>query len=59
VLKCGSQEVFRTSSYGEGWLGRKFNTGDYCPSGVYVFRASFIDLSGKKHVIHGRVLLLG
>jgi gliding motility-associated-like protein len=53
------EEVFRTSSYGEGWLGRKFNTGDYCPSGVYVFRASFIDLSGKKHVIHGRVLLLG
>lgn len=53
------EEVFRTGSFSQGWAGRKFNTGDYCPAGVYVFRASFIDLSGKKRVIHGKVILMG
>jgi gliding motility-associated-like protein len=59
ILNRWGEEVFRTSSFSEAWAGRKFNVGDYCPSGVYVFRTSFIDLAGKKHVIHGRVILLG
>lgn len=59
ILNRWGEEVFRTGKFSEAWLGRKFNTGDYCPAGVYVFRTSFIDLSGKKHVIHGRILLLG
>jgi gliding motility-associated-like protein len=53
------EEVFTTNNLKEGWLGKKMNNGKICPSGVYVFRNSFIDQSGKKHVKYGRILLLG
>jgi gliding motility-associated-like protein len=53
------EEVFSTNDKNEGWLGKKSNTGKDCPSGYYVFRNSFIDQSGKKHVKYGKILLLG
>jgi gliding motility-associated-like protein len=53
------EEVFVTRELKEAWSGQKNNTGKICPSGYYMFRSSFIDLSGKKHVIHGKILLLG
>jgi len=53
------QEVFVTRELKEAWSGKKNNAGSTCPSGFYMYRTSFIDLSGKKHVIHGKILLLG
>ena len=53
------EEVFTTTDKKEGWLGKKSNTGKICPSGYYVFRNSFIDQSGKKHVKYGKILLIG
>ncbi|MCB0820407.1 MAG: gliding motility-associated C-terminal domain-containing protein [Bacteroidetes bacterium] len=52
-------EVFVSTDVKEAWSGRINNNGNICPSGTYVFRASFIDLSGKKHVIYGKILLIG
>ena len=53
------QEVFVSKDVKEAWSGRVNNTGKICPSGTYVFRSSFIDLSGKKHVVYGKILLIG
>lgn len=53
------EEVFTTKDKMVGWLGKKDNNGKSCPSGYYVFRNSFIDQSGKKHVKYGKILLLG
>lgn len=53
------QEVFATNDLKEAWSGKVNNTGKICQSGVYVFRTSFIDLSGKKHVFYGKILLIG
>ena len=53
------EEVFVTRDLREAWAGKLNNTGKECPSGTYVYRTSFIDLSGKKHVIYGKVMLIG
>jgi len=59
ILDRWGEEVFRTASASEGWNGKKFNVDANCSAGFYVYRVSFIDLAGKKHVLHGRVILLG
>jgi gliding motility-associated-like protein len=52
------QEVFRTLDVKDAWTGKKNNSGKDCPSGQYMYRLSFVDQSGKKSVINGRIFLL-
>lgn len=53
------QEVFSSNDLKEAWAGNYNNTGKILPSGTYIYRCSFIDLSGKKHVIYNKILLIG
>jgi gliding motility-associated-like protein len=43
--------VFETTDPGEGWNGRKFNTGSDLPSGVYVCVVEFTEARGKSQVL--------
>lgn len=59
VFNRWGNELFRTEDVNVGWNGKINNTGSYCPSGMYVYRVSFLDLTGKRHVVHGRIFILG
>jgi gliding motility-associated-like protein len=52
-------DVFMTNDKKVGWSGKNRNDGKDCESEVYIYRVGYIDQSGKKHVVYGRVLLLG
>ena len=51
-------EVFTTADKRLAWDG-KDDSGKKCQSGLYIYRLSYIDQSGKKHVEHGKIVLLG
>lgn len=51
-------EVFNSKDKNEGWDG-KSSSGKFLPGGVYVYRTFFYDQSGKKHLVVGKVLLIG
>jgi gliding motility-associated-like protein len=53
------KEVFASNNLKEAWSGKDADSGKMYPSGCYMFRSSFIDQSGKKHVQYGKVLLIG
>lgn len=52
------EKVFESELLDEGWNGRKFNSGELLPSGVYVYLARFFNVQGEKDLIRGTVLLL-
>jgi len=52
-------EVFTSKDKNEGWDGKGKNSGRYLPGGVYIYRAFFYDQSGKKHLMVGKLLLIG
>lgn len=52
-------EVYNTSDKRSGWDGKGTRSGKYLPGGTYVYRAFFYDQSGKKHLMTGKVLLIG
>jgi hypothetical protein len=51
-------EVFTTRDKTEAWDG-KDGSGRRSQSGVYIYRINYVDQSGKKHVVYGKVVLLG
>ena len=51
-------EVFVSNNLRTSWSGKAIN-GSMMPAGIYGFRISFIDQSGKKHVKKGSVVLFG
>lgn len=59
IFNRWGEELFSTTDVNEGWSGKAGNNNAYCPSGVYALRIRFTDLSGKKHVVHGKVVLIG
>lgn len=50
--------IFETHDPEEPWLGRKFNTGEKSPPGVYVLRVSYIEPRGKFVELRGFVTLI-
>lgn len=50
--------VFETNDIYEGWNGKFRNDGKPMEGGVYAFKISFTELSGKTHEIMGHVTLL-
>lgn len=50
--------VFNTSDVNQAWNGRLNNTGKICLPGVYVFKATFLDQSDKRHFKTGRIVLV-
>lgn len=52
------QKVFEAFNIREAWNGRKFNTGEILPQGVYVYVARFFNVAGDKEVTNGTVLLI-
>jgi hypothetical protein len=52
-------EVYTTNDKRIGWDGKGTRSGKYLPGGTYVYRAFFYDQSGKKHLMTGKVLLIG
>jgi gliding motility-associated-like protein len=52
-------EVYNTSDKRIGWDGKGLKSGKYLPGGFYIYRAFFYDQSGKKHLMTGKVLLIG
>lgn len=52
-------EVYTTNDKRIGWDGKGSNSGKYLPGGIYIYRAFFYDQSGKKHLMTGKVLLIG
>ncbi len=50
--------IFSTTDPNEGWDGRKFNTGDPSPSGVYVYTYKFVGARNKLVEGRGKVTLL-
>jgi gliding motility-associated-like protein len=59
IFDAWGQEVFITRNKKEAWAGKSADSGKMYPSGCYMFRNSFIDQSGKKHVLYGKVMLIG
>ncbi len=53
------KEIFVSNDRKQPWSGKDASSGKMYPSGCYLFRSSFIDQSGKKHVLYGKVLLIG
>jgi len=53
------KEIFVTNDKKQAWSGKDSSSGKMYSSGCYMFRSSFIDQSGKKHVVYGKVLLIG
>lgn len=45
------EKVFETNDPGEGWNGRKFNSGEPLAPGVYVCLVEFVDSRGNREVI--------
>ncbi len=57
------QLLFRTNNFDEGWNGRKNNTGEILPQGVYVYKAEYSILAAngtsmRQPTISNTVLLL-
>jgi gliding motility-associated-like protein len=50
--------VFQTKNPFEGWNGRKFNTGQDAPNGVYVVLVNYLGPRGEPNEIRGFVTLL-
>lgn len=50
--------VFQTTDPEEGWNGRKFNTGNMAPNGVYVVLVTFTGPRGEPHEYKGFATLL-
>jgi gliding motility-associated-like protein len=53
------KEIFVTNDKKQAWSGKDASSGKMYASGCYMFRSSFIDQSGKKRVVYGKVLLIG
>ncbi len=50
--------VFQTQSPQEGWNGKRGQTGDDLPDGVYFYRAVFKDAEGKTGIKEGTITLI-
>lgn len=50
--------VFEGSSLSSKWNGRRYNSGDESPQGVYVYKIKVKDMYGQFHSYDGRVTLL-
>lgn len=52
------ERLFETNDPSEAWNGRKNNTGDLSPQGVYVVVVQFTGPRGEKHELRGYATLL-
>jgi len=52
------EQVFSTMTFGEGWNGRKNNTGKSAPNGVYTYLIEFVDNRGENHTVKGLATLV-
>jgi len=52
------EKVFESEMLSEGWNGRKFNSGQLLPGGVYIYLARFFNVQGEKDLSRGTVLLI-
>jgi gliding motility-associated-like protein len=50
--------VFEGNSLTSKWNGRKYNSGEESPQGVYVYKLKVKDMYGQFHSFDGRVTLL-
>lgn len=58
VYDSWGEEIFTSKDKKDGWDGKHYKSGKRCQSGMYVYRAFFLDQSNKKHLVVGRILLL-
>jgi gliding motility-associated-like protein len=52
------EKLFETSDPFEAWNGRKNNTGELAPQGVYVVAVTYRDPRGKQHDLRGYATLI-
>jgi len=50
--------LFATSDPQEGWSGRKDNTGEVFPPGVYIYRVNYVDPRGQPFLLEGFATLI-
>lgn len=58
IFNRWGEMVYETTSPDDSWNGRKFNTGQKSPEGVYVYVISFDGPRGKSHQFEGFATLL-
>lgn len=58
IFNVRGQLVWETTETDDTWNGRFLNTGEECPSGVYVFEAKVMDINRKKHNQRGRITIV-
>lgn len=58
VFNARGQVVWETTDATETWNGRFQNTGEDCPSGIYVYEAMTRDINRKKHNLRGRISII-
>ncbi len=52
------ERIFVTSDPEEGWNGRKDNSGNLIPPGVYIYRVNYVDPRGQPIVLEGFATLV-
>ena len=52
------QMIFETNNPNEGWNGRKFNSGEIAPNGIYVVRVQYVNYEDVTTTLEGFVTVL-
>lgn len=50
--------VFQTDSADEGWNGRKYNTGEMMPEGIYLYVVRYQSFTGKETILNNYITLI-
>lgn len=58
VVNRWGEEVFRTTTIGEGWNGAHQKSGYYVPDGVYSYRVKAISVKGQAITEFGHILIV-
>lgn len=51
-------QVFNTNDINEGWNGKMNNSGDYLPTGVYVYLIRYQSATGEDYEVRGTVTII-
>lgn len=58
IFNRRGQKVWESNTTSESWNGKYFNTGEECPSGIYVYEAMAKDFNNKNYNFRGRITVI-
>jgi gliding motility-associated-like protein len=50
--------VFQSDDPAEGWNGRKYNTGEILPEGIYLYVVRYQSFTGKETILNNYITLI-